>query len=116
LERLKKTVQTQEVGRELVKLVNAEISKKKPSAKLGNAVISTAVWFRDSNEVAKAEELLQLGLKLQQEALKLATPPLNDSISLRIGYVERALGQLGSARLRLLSLVPTAEPGDLLRN
>ncbi len=190
LETLKKTAQSQEVGRELVKLVNAEISKKKPSAKLGNTLISTAVWFRDSNEVAKAEELLQLGLKLQQkvygldagevaemrmqlgylalfkqsfgtahnelriaenmfrkispvpsdrladallhmgyasfqkqdftlaltelqEALKLATPPLNDSISLRIAYVERAMGQLGLARSRLLSLVPTAEPGDL---
>lgn len=190
LESLKKTAQAQEVGRELVKLVNAEISKKKPSAKLGAAVITTAVWFRDSNELEKAEELLQAGLKLQQkvygleaeqvaevqlqlgylgffkqsygtaykelqiaesmyrkinpvpsdkladallhmgyasyqkqdfalaltelqEALKLSDPQLNDAINLRIAFVERALGQLSSAKSRLLLLVPSGEPGDL---
>src|ERR1043165_2169774 len=42
---LKKTAQAQEVGNDLVKLVNAEISKQKPSAKLGDSVITTAVWF-----------------------------------------------------------------------
>lgn len=190
LHTLKKTTQAEEVYRELVKLVIGEIAKKKPSAKLGAALMTTAVWFRDSNELDKTKELLQAGLKLQQklygleaeqvaevqlqmgllgffnhsygtahkelqiaesiyrkikpipadklaevllymgrasyqkqeyalaltelqEALKLSTSQPDDAIGLRIAFVERALGQLGPARSRLLSMVPSGEPVDL---
>ncbi len=100
LHTLKRTAQADEVYKALVKIVNDEVEKKKASTKLVGSLLTTAVWFRDSNETHKADELLQAGLKLQ---LKTFGPESEAVANVRIhaGYLKYVQQSYGAAHSEL---------------
>jgi tetratricopeptide (TPR) repeat protein len=97
---LNKPSASEQLYTKMIDICTSEIAKPRPSKSLGSELQYVAIWFRDSQQNDKAQQLLELSLKLQEKAYGGDRAEVAQ-VWENIGYLHITRNEFGSAHATL---------------